>query len=72
MKRAFSWIGALLLAVWVFGVVIGVVLFCLAYLHWHAAERWPVSIVFALSLGLVIQLLFGTFLKITLYPGIFS
>jgi beta-lactamase regulating signal transducer with metallopeptidase domain len=72
MKSAFTWIGALLLAVWMFGAVIGVTLFCLAYLHWHAAERWPVSIVFALGLGLVVQLLFGTFLKITLYPGIFS
>jgi hypothetical protein len=71
LKITFTWIGALLIAVWMFGVVIGVILFCLTYLHWHAAERWPVSIAFALSLGLAIQLIFGTFLKVMLYPGIF-
>jgi len=70
MLPALAWIGAMLLAVWLSGVTIGATLFCLGYLRWHAGERWPICLVFGLSLGLGVQLFFGTFMQITLYQGI--
>jgi len=70
MLPALAWIGTTLLSVWLFGMSMGAALFCLAYLRFHAGERWPISVAFALGLGLGVQLLFGTFMQITLYQGI--
>lgn len=69
MLPALIWILTMLLMVWLWGIALGAALFCLAYLRWHAGERWWVSLVFALGLGLGVQLLFGTFMQIPLYPG---
>ena len=69
MLPALIWIVTMLLLVWLLGVTLGAALFCLAYLRWYASERWRVSMAFALGLGLGVQLLFGTLMQISLYPG---
>jgi len=69
MLPALIWIVTMLLLVGLLGVTLGAALFCLTYLRWHASERWSVSLVFALGLGLGVQLLFGTFMQISLFPG---
>ena len=70
MLPALSAIGTMILAVWLSGVAIGATLFCLVYLRWYADERWWVSIGLALGLGLGVQLLFNTLMRIDLYQGV--
>lgn len=69
MLSALTWIGAMLLAVWISGLSLGSAFFCLAYLRWHAGERWQVSIAFALGLGFGLQLIFHALMQIKLYQG---
>ncbi len=58
-----------MLAVLLFGNVIGNSLFCLAYLRWHAHEPWPTSSFIAVSLGASVQLIFGLLLRAQLHTG---
>jgi hypothetical protein len=67
--EALLWMGGLLLAVLLLGTTAGTTLFAFAYLRWYAGESWPTSGVFALVLGVCIQLVFGLLLQATLYPG---
>ncbi len=64
-----SWIAGLMLAVLVFGTVLGSVAFGVAYLRWHAGESWLTSGVVALLLGLSVQLIFGLLLRAELHSG---
>jgi hypothetical protein len=65
-----GWIGLLLLLSWLLGVVAGSTLFSLAWLRWHAGERWPACLAQAAGLGLALWLVFGRFLGSGLYPGV--
>jgi len=65
-----AWIGLLLLLSWLAGVVAGTTLFSLAWLRWHARERWPASLAQAAGLGLALWLVFGRILGSGLYPGV--
>jgi len=67
---AAAWIGSLLLAAWLVGVVVGGTLFCFAWLRWHAGERLRFSAVFAAVLGLALWLVFGVLLRAELYAGL--
>lgn len=67
---AVGWIAALLLAAWGLGVVAGCTLFCLAWLRWHARERWPACLAFAAGLGLALWLIFALLLGAALHPGL--
>ncbi len=66
---AVLWTGGLLSAVLLLGTAAGIILFSFAYLRWHAGETRVVSFVFALMLGVGVQILFGTLLHAVLYPG---
>ncbi len=65
-----AWIGLLLLLSWLAGVVAGTTLFSIAWLRWHARERWPASLAQAAGLGLALWLVFGQILGSGLYPGV--
>ncbi len=65
-----AWIGLLLLLSWLAGVVAGTTLFSIAWLRWHARERWPASLAQAAGLGLALWLVFGRILGSGLYPGV--
>lgn len=67
---AVAWIGVLLLLSWLTGVVAGATVFSLAWLRWHARERWASSMAQAAALGLVLWLVFGQVLGSGLYPGV--
>jgi hypothetical protein len=69
-SAAVAWIGALLLLSWLTGVVAGATVFSLAWLRWHARERWGSSAAQAAALGLVLWLVFGQILGTGLYPGV--
>jgi hypothetical protein len=64
------WITVLPAAVWLFGVMVGGSLFCLVFMRWYAFETWKISLVFAITLGLAVQLVFSVILNITLYSGV--
>lgn len=64
------WITVLPAAVWLLGVIFGGSLFCLVFMRWYAFETWKISLAFAVTLGLVVQLAFSVILKITLYGGV--
>jgi hypothetical protein len=66
------WISILPLITWLFGVIAGTSLFCLLFMKWYALESWKVSLVYALSLGFVLQLIFSIIFKITLYGGLIT
>ena len=68
-SAAVAWIGALLLLSWLTGVVAGASVFSLAWLRWHARERWGSSAAQAAALGLALWLVFGQILGTGLYPG---
>jgi len=70
LSVALAWLGALLLAVWCAGAALGGAAFCLAWLRWHAKERWLLGIAISLSLSLALWLLFDVFLGVGLYGGI--
>jgi hypothetical protein len=65
-----AWIGLLLLLSWLAGVVAGTTLFSIAWLRWHARERWSASLAQAAGLGLALWLVFGRILGSGLYPGV--
>jgi hypothetical protein len=65
-----AWIGLLLLLSWLSGVVAGTTLFSIAWLRWHARERWPASLAQAAGLGFALWLVFGRILGSGLYPGV--
>jgi uncharacterized membrane protein YfcA len=67
---AIGWIVAAITSVWLVGVSAGIAVFSLLYMRWYAREHWRVSLAFALGLGLGVQLLFGTLLQASLYPGL--
>jgi hypothetical protein len=67
---AIAWIGLLLLLSWLLGVIAGAALFSLAWLRWHARERWASSMAQAAALGLLLWLVFGQVLGSGLYPGV--
>lgn len=64
------WIVTMLLFVWLAGVSIGAALFCLAYMRIYAREHWLVAAGFAICLGLVVHLFFGTLMQVSLYQGV--
>ena len=70
VPSALMWIGLMLVSVWLLGITIGAAWFCLAYLRWHAHERWPLCIGFALSLGVGVQLFFDLLMQTSLYRGL--
>ena len=63
------WVAGLMLAVLMFGTVIGGALFCLAYLRLHAQEPWHTSSAVALLLAIALYLIFGLLLQAQLHPG---
>tara|TARA_R110000823_G_scaffold27609_16_gene80477 strand:+ start:46186 stop:46680 length:495 start_codon:yes stop_codon:yes gene_type:complete len=67
---ALFWLALMFLALWLLGVSGGVTLFCAAYLRWYAGESWLLSSVFAVSLGVSVQLVFAFALQAALYPGV--
>ncbi len=67
---AIAWMSVLPAACWLLGMPIGAALFSLAWLRWHAGERWLFSMAFALLLGLTVQWVFGFLLQARLYPGL--
>ncbi len=67
---AIAWMSILPAACWLLGMPIGAALFSLAWLRWHAGERWLFSMAFALMLGLTVQWVFGFLLQARLYPGL--
>jgi hypothetical protein len=69
---AISWVCALPAACWLLGIPIGAGLHCLLWLRWHGKERWPVSVLYALVLGLALQLVFGFALQADLYRGVWA
>ncbi len=66
------WIASQTAAIWLFGVVGGGAVFCLAFLKWYAFDSWKISLAFAIALGVVLQLLFVVLFKITLYGGVIA
>jgi hypothetical protein len=58
-RVAAAWGLVLLLGVWLFGVVVGSMLFCLAWMRWHAGERWPVAVGLSSGVGALLWLVFG-------------
>jgi hypothetical protein len=66
---AILWVGGALLALLLFGMTAGSALFAFAFLRGYAGESWRSSGVFALALAACLQLVFGTVLQATLYPG---
>ena len=66
---AILWVGGAFLAILLFGMTAGSALFAFAFLRGYAGENWRSSGVFALALGACLQLVFGTVLQATLYPG---
>jgi len=66
---AVMWVGGALLALLLFGMTAGSALFAIAFLRGYAGETWQSSGVFALALAVCVQLVFGTLLQATLYPG---
>lgn len=69
-RAAVAWITALLLAVWLAGLVAGSALFCLAWMRWHAGERWFASLALAALVGLALWLVFGRLLGSALPGGL--
>jgi ABC-type transport system involved in cytochrome c biogenesis permease subunit len=67
---AIAWISALPAACFLFGVPVSAGLFCLLWMRWQAGERWQISIVFALLLGISVQALFRLLLQADLYQGL--
>ena len=66
------WITVLPGVIWLFGVTAGGSLFCLVFMKWYASEIWKTSLVFAISLGLAVQLVFSGILNTTLYGGVIA
>lgn len=66
---AIFWMSGLLAALLLFGLVAGSSVFCLVFMKWHASESWKTSLLFAIMLGLGIQLVFSFIFGITLYGG---
>ena len=67
---ALAWIGCLLLATWLLGLVVSGTLFCFAWLRWHAGERWAFSAVFAAVLGVALWVVFSLLLGADVYAGL--
>lgn len=67
---AVSWIFALLFAAWLLGVVAGSALFCVAWMRWHAGEKWPLAVALAFAVGSFLWLVFGRLPGPGLYPGL--
>ena len=47
----------------------GSAVFAFAFLRVYARENWRNSVIFAVALAACLQVVFGTVLKATLYPG---
>jgi len=69
-RAAVAWILALLFGSWLAGVVAGSSLFCLAWMRWHARERWPLALGLAVAVGGLLWLVFGRLPGPGLYPGL--
>jgi len=65
-----AWLGALPLLLWLCGMTVGVAVYCALYLRRHAGESLLFSLSFAVLLGAVVQLLFGTLMQVWHYPGL--
>jgi len=70
--RVICWIAVLPLATWLFGVIAGGALFCMAFLRWRSRESWLYSLTVALVLGLVLQVLFSWVFQAGLYQGLWT
>jgi len=66
---AVLWAAGALLSLLLFGMIAGSAVFALAFLRGYARDSWWSSAIFALALAVCLQLVFGTVLKATLYPG---
>jgi hypothetical protein len=66
------WITVLPGVIWLLGVTAGGSLFCLVFMKWYASEPWKTSLVFAITLGLAVQLVFSGILNTTLYGGVIA
>ena len=67
---AAGWILALIAAVWLMGLVAGSALFCLAWMRWHAGERWPMALGLASGVAVMLWLVFGYALDSVLPAGL--
>jgi hypothetical protein len=63
------WVVGLALAVLGLGTVVGSAVFCLAYLRVHARESWASSVAVALTLSVVVYLVFDVLLGAQLHRG---
>ncbi len=63
------WVAGLMLAVLAFGTIVGSALFCATYLRIHARESWPSSAAVALTLAVVVYLVFAVLLRAQLHQG---
>lgn len=66
---AILWLGGALLAVLLLGVTAGSCMFTVAFLRGHAGDGWRSSAMFALGLGVSLELVFGRLLQVQLYSG---
>jgi hypothetical protein len=69
-RAAVAWIVALLGAAWLLGVIGGSALFCLAWMRWHAGERWPAALALAVGVAATLWLVFGRLPGPGLYSGL--
>jgi len=67
---AAAWLCLLLLLTWLLGTALGGAVFCYAWLHWHAGERWVISVIIAAIPGMVLWLVFSVLLHVGLYAGV--
>jgi len=66
---AVLWAAGALVSLLFFGLIAGSAVFAFAFLRGYARENWRSSAIFALALAACLQLVFGTLLQATLYPG---
>ena len=63
-------LGIMLILMWVFGFIIGGMIYITAYYRYFSKESWITSIVTALLVGGISYGLFGHILKATLWMGV--
>jgi putative tricarboxylic transport membrane protein len=64
-----AWVGALLLAIWLLGFAIGGAAATLLMLRFGLGERWRVSVIYALGVYLLLEVVFRLVLLVPLFPG---
>lgn len=64
-----SWIVAFFLALYLVGFLVAMCLFILFYLKWHR-RRWRTAILMAITVSVLIYVVFTYLFGLTLYPGL--